>query len=245
MNIKDSIVKQGNLLFRYRSYFPLILYVAAVPFVFAKAQTDSCCNYQSVATVLSLFLALAGFFVRAIVVGSTPKGTSGRNTKTQVAETLNMTGIYATVRHPLYLGNYLIWAGIVAFTFSITFFVIFSLLFWIYYERIMAAEEDFLHSKFADDFIAWSAKTPAFWPNFKNYQKSRLSFSFRQVLRREYSGVLATALSYTFIDVLRVYFEQGVILPNRISYYSLGIVLILTLVLRTLKHHTNVLSPRA
>ncbi|MGB8874133.1 MAG: hypothetical protein WCC75_12145, partial [Desulfobaccales bacterium] len=44
--------------------------------------------------------------------GLPPRGTSGRNTQGQVAETLNTTGIYSLVRNPLYLGNFLIWLGL-------------------------------------------------------------------------------------------------------------------------------------
>ena len=58
-----------------------------------------------------------GFLFRAWAIGTTPAGTSGRNTKEQVAEVLNSTGIYSIVRHPLYVGNYFMWIGIVAYVF--------------------------------------------------------------------------------------------------------------------------------
>ena len=88
------------------------------------------------------------FWVRSYTIGTTPRGTSGRNTEEQVAEQLNSSGIYSTVRHPLYLGNYLMWIGIVLFTKSISFTIIVSLMYWLYYERIMFAEERFLERKF-------------------------------------------------------------------------------------------------
>ena len=34
------------------------------------------------------------------------KNTSGRNTHDQVADSLNTSGIYSIVRHPLYVGNF-------------------------------------------------------------------------------------------------------------------------------------------
>lgn len=77
-------------------------------------------------------LSLVGFLIRAYVIGTTPRGTSGRNTKGQVAEELNQAGMYSMVRHPLYLGNYLMWIGIVVFAGNICFILIASLLFWIY-----------------------------------------------------------------------------------------------------------------
>ncbi|MGC9453013.1 MAG: methyltransferase family protein, partial [Oceanipulchritudo sp.] len=43
-------------------------------------------------------------------------GTSGRNTKQQVAYSLNTTGFYSVVRNPLYLGNFFMYLGIALFT---------------------------------------------------------------------------------------------------------------------------------
>ena len=65
-----------------------------------------------VCTVCAGLLTLSGLALRAYTVCTTPKGTSGRNTARQVADHLNTKGIYSVVRHPLYLANYLIWAGI-------------------------------------------------------------------------------------------------------------------------------------
>jgi len=82
-----------------------------------------------------------GLFIRAYAVGHTPANTSGRNTKEQLADELNTTGIYSMVRHPLYLGNFFMWLGAAVLTKNGWFIVAFILLYWIYYERIMFAEE--------------------------------------------------------------------------------------------------------
>ena len=50
--------------------------------------------------------------IRIYTVGTTPAGTSGRNRDKQIAEKLNKTGVYSIIRHPLYLGNLLIWLGV-------------------------------------------------------------------------------------------------------------------------------------
>jgi len=241
MSIKKNLIVQGNFLFRYRSYFPIILFVLAIPFMFYNNDVNLWTAIESYVIALSLLVSIAGFFIRGYAIGTTPKGTSGRNTKQQVAEQLNTSGIYSVVRHPLYLGNYLIWLGIVIFTSSIYFIIIFSLLFWLYYERIMAAEEDFIETKFGQQFTSWAEKTPAFWPSFKNYNKSFLSFSFKTVLRREYSGFLATVISYAYIDYMRCFFTYNKCLEYRISLLITLIAIVLTLILRTLKHHTTLL----
>lgn len=244
MNLHSKLISQGNFLFRYRSYFPVLLFVLAVPFVFMSSHNPYLMTLDFPATVFSLLVCAAGFIVRSYAIGTTPKGTSGRNTREQVAEKLNTSGIYSVVRHPLYLGNYLIWAGIVLFTFCIIFYIIFSLLFWIYYERIMAAEEDFISRKFDQAFEDWASKTPAFFPSLKHYTPTLLPFSFKTVLRREYSGFLATVISFTYIDYLRFFITDNRLLEVRLSLYILAVSVVITLILRTLKHHTPILSEK-
>jgi protein-S-isoprenylcysteine O-methyltransferase Ste14 len=153
MALVQTFEKQGNFLFKYRGQFPVILFLLAIPFI---GITD----YASISEVneryyinISVFLSFVGFLIRFYTIGTTPHGTSGRNTKQQVAEVLNSTGIYATLRHPLYLGNYLIWIGIVTYVFNPLFILIISLIFWLYYDRIMFAEERFLEKKFGDEYL--------------------------------------------------------------------------------------------
>ena len=94
---------------------------------------------------------------------------------------MNTSGIYSTVRHPLYLGNYFMWIGIVVFTYNLYLIAIVSLLYWIYYERIMYAEERFLERKFGEDYVIWASSLPAFFPNLKLYKSSIIPFSFKSV----------------------------------------------------------------
>ena len=153
MALVNSLEKQGNFLFKYRGQFPIILFLLATIFiVFTDYASISEAN-ERYYIIISVLLSLLGFIVRFYTIGTTPKGTSGRNTKKQVAEVLNSTGIYATVRHPLYLGNFLIWIGISTYVFNPLFIVIISLIFWLYYERIMFAEERFLERKFGEEYL--------------------------------------------------------------------------------------------
>lgn len=186
-------------------------------------------------------VSLSGQIIRAIAIGTSSKHTSGRNTKEQVADALNTKGIYSTVRHPLYLGNYFMWIGIVMFTFNIWFILTVSLLFWLYYERIMFAEERFLEKKFGQPYLDWSLKVPAFWPSFKNYERTEIPFSLKTILRREYSGITATIIGFVFVDFLRVWFVSGEVQWKLTHGLILIGALLLSLVLRSLKHYTKVL----
>ncbi|NTW34161.1 MAG: lipid A phosphate methyltransferase, partial [Bacteroidetes bacterium] len=146
-------------------------------------------------------------------------------------------GIYSMLRHPLYLGNYLMWAGIVMFSFNLWFFLLFSLFFWLYYERIMFAEERFLEKKFGNEYLEWSLKVPAFIPAFNRFVKSNVPFSFKSVLRREYSGALASAFAFAFVDLIRNYFINDNFGWQRISVYAVAFFALIAVILRTLKHN--------
>ena len=117
MALVNSMEKQGNFLFKYRGQFPIILFILAIPFLYFKMPITN--NEAYIYNCIATSISVIGFMVRFYTIGTTPKGTSGRNTKEQIAEYLNSTGIYSTVRHPLYLGNYLIWIGIAIFTYNI------------------------------------------------------------------------------------------------------------------------------
>jgi protein-S-isoprenylcysteine O-methyltransferase Ste14 len=237
MDLIHSFEKSGNMLFRNRGQMPVILFIIAVPIIYFTNYSYITNCLAHALTIIAIIISAIGFLIRAYAIATTPKGTSGRNTNEQVAESLNISGIYSVVRHPLYIGNYLMWIGIVIFTFNIYFFFIVSLLFWLYYERIMFAEERFLEKKFGDVYLEWSKTVPAFIPSFKNFKKNEIPFSFKSILRREYSGVLATTIGFAFIDLLRIFFIEKKIEWQRISVYAVIAALLLVVVLRTLKHY--------
>jgi len=241
MALIHSFEEEGKFLFRYRGQIPMVLFIIAVPAIYFTEYDLIPAKWLMVIRIIAIALSVLGFFIRAYTIGTTPVGTSGRNRDKQVAESLNSSGIYSVVRHPLYLGNYFMWIGIVAYTMNIYFFIIVTLAFWLYYERIMYAEERFLERKFGQQFLDWTMRIPAFMPSFKKYVKSPVPFSLVSVLRREYSGFLATVIGFLFVDVIRDYFSMQAFTLNYTYLYVLGAALLITLTLRTLKHHTRAL----
>jgi protein-S-isoprenylcysteine O-methyltransferase Ste14 len=241
MGLIHSFENSGNWLFKRRGYMPVILFLLAVPAIYFTDYHSMNAKLEHVVNWTSVFLSAFGFLIRAYAIGTTPRGTSGRNTDKQVAEKLNSSGIYSIVRHPLYLGNYLMWIGIVLFTKNYYFVIIVSLLYWIYYERIMIAEERFLEKKFGEEYLRWSLKVPAFIPDFTQYRKSEIAFSLKSVLRREYSGVLATVIGFVFVELFINYSKWQVFTVEKPFLYVLIITAIITLLLRFMKHSTKFL----
>ena len=242
MALLHSFENSGNWLFKRRGQIPVVLFILAIPTVYFTDYNQLNPTISTIINYTAVVLSFLGFVVRAYTIGTTPRGTSGRNTENQVAESLNTSGIYSTVRHPLYLGNYLMWIGIVVFTHNFAFVIIVSLLYWLYYERIMFAEERFLEKKFGQIYMDWSLKVPAFIPQWSTFRKSEIPFSMKSVLRREYSGVLATVIGFVYVEILMGFFHYGTFSVGKKFLYVLGISVVMTLVLRTLKHNTKMLS---
>lgn len=199
MALIEEFQSQGNWLFRWRSYLPLI-FLALLGVAFKQSETLFQTVFHEWWEITCLCISLLGLVVRVMTVGHTPARTSGRNSRRQIADRLNTTGMYSIVRHPLYLGNFLIGLGIALVTFVWWLPVIYALLFCVYYERIMFAEEMFLHRKFGSSFDEWSAATPAFWPRFSHWRRPELPFSLRNVLRREYSGLAVVILAHSGME---------------------------------------------
>ena len=225
MALLHSFESSGNFLFKHRGQIPVVLFLLAVPVIYFTDYEDLSEGYVRFMQGAGIFISILGFVIRCYTIGTTPRGTSGRNTQEQVAEQLNSTGIYSMVRHPLYLGNYLMWIGIVFFTADLWFVVAVSLAYWLYYERIMFAEERFLERKFGQAYLDWSLQAPAFVPAFGRFVPSNIPFSFRSVLRREYAGVLATVIGFVFADLLMHGFHEGRWMPDRTALVVLGITI--------------------
>lgn len=243
MALIHSLENSGNTLFKYRGQIPVILFILAVPVIYFtdyKSIFSSEMNFW-ILTGVAITLSVLGQVIRAIAIGTANKNTSGRNRNEQIADALNTKGIYSTMRHPLYVGNYFMWIGIVVFTANIWFVLAVSLAFWLYYERIMFAEERFLERKFGQEYLDWSLKVPAFLPSFKNYKQSPIPFSMKTILRREYSGVTATIVGFLFVEIIRDVFTSGTFEFKMHYIIILVIALFISLFLRSLKHHTKIL----
>lgn len=246
MALREEIERSGNWLFRWRSYLPLLLFVPVLlglrHFTYPEGRHELDLAWEAVCLAVSL----AGLAVRVVTIGHTPAGTSGRNTgEGQVAATLNTTGLYSLVRHPLYLGNYLMWLGVALFPRAAWVALAVSAAFWLYYERIMFAEEEFLRRRFGAAFEAWAARTPAFLPRpfgaRAAWVSPALPFSWRNVLRREYSGLFGLIASFTLCEVVGDAAVQGRLHADAVWVALFGASAAAYVTLRFLKRRTGVL----
>jgi protein-S-isoprenylcysteine O-methyltransferase Ste14 len=241
MALSEHLERSGNWLFRWRAVPPVLalllltLHLQDYQYLFGSKRADD--TWQ----LGCLLVALLGLALRIHVVGHTPKDTSGRNAREQRAASLNTSGLYSVVRHPLYLGNFLVYLGTVAFTHDLWPALVCLLGFWLYYERIMAAEEAFLRTRFGAQFENWARVTPAFIPKPRLWRRPDLPFSPRNVLRREYNNVFSVLLAMFLLDSASDSAAQGRFALGHWWSIALVVGFLAWLLLRTLKRHAKIL----
>lgn len=183
MSLNNEFEAPGNWLFKRRSFLPLII----IPFLFYYLLTPVN-NFYNTLFYAGLAASLLGECFRIFTIAFVPAGTSGRNTKQQLPTSLNQTGIYSMVRHPLYLGNFFMFLGPFLFTGNIYGIIILILFFWIYYERIMFAEEAYLIKSFGVEYENCSSITPAFIPNIFFIHQSIHNFHSKKFWKENIPG---------------------------------------------------------
>ena len=243
MELRRGLEQQGDWLFRHRGTLPLLLLALLVPALWAARQVDFPFGIAGAGIYRGLCIGagFAGLLIRVLTVGCVPGGSSGRNTQGQVAAALNTTGIYSLMRHPLYFGNVLTYLAIVCFPGVWWAALLAALMLALYYERIILAEEAFLREQFGEEFRAWAARTPAFFPQLGGWQPAKLRFCPRTAARREYSGLLAVVLAFALLQQGMDVIGTGDFVLNRVWAALLAAAALVYLILRTVKRRSRLL----
>ena len=236
----EEWTRAGTWLFRWRSYLPLLVLASltALSFAFPSSAAGQLDGWE----LAGMLVSLAGLGLRVWTVGHAPAGTSGRGTRKLEAASLSTEGVYSVVRHPLYLGNLLVWAGVATTTGSLAAVAVTVLVFWIYNERIMLAEERFLHERFGAVFTRWAARTPALLPAPWRWRPHRLSFSLVFALGRDHAAFYAWVAATTTLEVAETLGGRGGLdlAPFWGIYFGTGTVAYV--VLRRLKKNSTLLN---
>ncbi|MFP5436737.1 MAG: methyltransferase family protein [Bacteroidia bacterium] len=207
MAIQEEYEKQGWGLYKYGGFIPafflmlgyvFLLKLEGYPqnFLFQEWRSEE--FYEG----LCLLFSLLGFLINAYTAGYTPSKTSFRNDNWKVPATFQTKGLYSIMRHPLYLGKFVMWMGPALITGKVWFIISYWLFCWLYFERVMFAEEKFMRSKFGHKYNRWSETVPAFIPNILLFKKPRSSFQFKEVFRQEKSSLVPIFLSFFIFDAI-------------------------------------------
>ena len=234
----------GDALFRWRSYLPLGLLplvglsILRAPYPFGTEAADraweACC----------VGLSLAGMALRIWTVGVAAHGTSGRNTREQKAESLNTTGPYSLIRHPLYLANGIIVMGLALFSHTWLLPPTVAALTLVYYALIAWREEDFLRARFGRMWEEWAERVPRLWPAFGHFVPAARPWRWREALRREYHGLTLVLVLPFLLDVTEDLHETGALDLDPVWTVTAAIGLVFYVTVRLLAKRTRLLRPR-
>jgi protein-S-isoprenylcysteine O-methyltransferase Ste14 len=235
MKLTDHFTGTGAFFFRWRSFLPLLLVPAFVASFFGPRVSFTSPALTLAWEIGCFLIAMLGVGIRLVVIGTAPRGTSGRNTREQKADTLNTSGPYSLVRHPLYVGNYLIALGLSGFPRTWFLPIIVTLAALLYYERIAAREEQYLEEKFGEAFQRWATEVPAALPTFAHYHPPVLPFGWRVALAREFYAIFLVPASFFALDAVDTYVSTGWPRPHAlwtVTFLGGGLFFV---VMRTLK----------
>lgn len=248
MLLKHQMVKHGNFLFKYRGELPLILLPTALVVFYFEVTGNPGFDWKGFMSWyqwVCLAVVALGQGIRFGTLGFTAPNTSGRNIHNQIADVVNSTGMYSIVRHPLYVGNFFMALGTAMLSCNAWFVLVYMLLFWVYYERIIFAEENFISEKFGPELNKWAEHVPTFIPSFRNYRKSDRLFNGRKLIRQEINGIGATVSIFLFFQiVLNLALYRKPFIGWELWSIAWLATLALYLVVRYLKKKTKVLQDR-
>jgi protein-S-isoprenylcysteine O-methyltransferase Ste14 len=195
-NIIVVVQRFGLWLFQHRWAVP-------IPFILTVAIFNApTYPYKSMFDVLSDLLGLAviasGLVLRAWAVGYAGSHTRSYRLR---SPRLIMTGPYAYVRNPIYLGNFVIGLGVVIMTESWVAFIVFLGVFGVEYGAIVRVEEHFLAAAFGDRYEEYRNRIPRWLPRLSPAPTAEpAAFSWRP-LRKERSAVLSAVAMATAIEL--------------------------------------------
>lgn len=87
----------------------------------------------------------------------------------QKNESLMVSGPFSIVRNPLYFFSLIGFTGIAFMTNHIVLIVLVPCIFLVLYLQLIQREEDFLKSKFGDEYVEYTQSVPKLWPNISLY----------------------------------------------------------------------------
>ena len=187
--------KLASTLFKYRSYTPIPFLV--VMLIFHEATPAS--------LITGFAVSIVGELIR--FWGVSWAGSETRTTSKVGGSNLVISGPFAYVRNPLYIGNILIYLGLGIMTFALfPYLQIAALLFFVFqYHFIVKEEENYLHKTYGSFYVEYVKNVPRFLPRlipYKNLEIDQPAFKPKEGLRSEKRTLQALILISTIIIIL-------------------------------------------
>jgi len=149
---RSTSARIGAVLFRHRGWLP-------VPFLLVPLLAHGV--MEATNWVVGLVFIVLGEAIR--LAGVAAAGTVTRR-RSRTVQRLVTYGIFAWMRNPLYVGNFLIWIGFTVISGVLWFLPIAVVLFAVEYTLIVRYEEGVLESIFGGEYLRYKHTTPRWIP---------------------------------------------------------------------------------
>jgi protein-S-isoprenylcysteine O-methyltransferase Ste14 len=149
---RSAAARIGSVLFRHRGWLP-------VPFLLVPLLAHGTPDEMN--WILGLLLIAFGEVIR--LAGVAAAGTVTRR-RSRTVQRLVTYGIFAWMRNPLYVGNFLIWMGFTVISGVLWFLPVAIVLFAVEYTLIVRYEEGVLESIFGDEYLTYKHRTSRWFP---------------------------------------------------------------------------------
>ena len=149
---RSPAARAGAVLFRHRGWLP-------VPFLLVPLLARGV--MEPLNWIVGFVLIFLGEAIR--LSGVAAAGTVTRR-RSRTVQRLVTYGVFAWMRNPLYVGNFLIWMGFTVISGVLWFIPIAVLLFAVEYTLIVRYEEGVLESIFGQEYLRYKATTPRWIP---------------------------------------------------------------------------------
>ncbi|HUP91595.1 MAG TPA: isoprenylcysteine carboxylmethyltransferase family protein [Solimonas sp.] len=223
------LIACGNFLFRHRNaLFPAVwlamLFVLHPWIAFGSAHADALVD------LVGILLAASGQALRVSVIGFKYIVRGGVNKQVH-ADELVTTGLFSLSRNPLYVGNLMIYGGLLLVFNNPWAYLIAGGFFVFAYIAIVAAEEEFLRRKFGAAFDAYCREVPRWslrWSRLAEVSKD-LQFNWKRVIAKDYS----TCAAWLLILLVLLAYEHAIRIGGRpevsvlMVYVGVGFMVIL------------------
>jgi len=191
-------------IFKYRSYTP-------IPFVILMLIFE---NATITSLMIGFIIAVVGEFVR--FWGVSWAGSETRTTGGVGGTFLVISGPFAYVRNPLYVGNILMYFGLGIMSMALfPYLQIVAIIFFIIqYNFIVKEEEGFLEKKFGDNYQKYLQNVPRFFPRvtkFKDNSIPQPNYKISAGLKSETRTLQAFA-AIVFLILIKWYLSSNNIL---------------------------------
>lgn len=183
--------------FKYRSYTPIPFLL--VMFFYEDANVWS--------LIIGFLTAFSGEMIR--LWGVSWAGSETRTTGTVGGSYLIVSGPFAHVRNPLYVGNILLYLGMGIMSMALFPYlqIIALLFFFVQYSYIVSEEENYLRKTYGTEYQDFEKNVPRFFPRISKYKVENIEqppFSLRAGLKSERRTLQAFCI--VSITILLIWF---------------------------------------